>query len=336
MPVNYKLTIRFRIEEPHHSARNDFEIFTDNFVLGFGAQAGSTVPENSMFVYRLGEASQLVGHFVQPLATGEWHLLEFISRGPLKPGIISLHSGNFTVPRKSVDWVRFETAPAGNNTVELRLWRDGEDRPVNPQVFEAGETSSCKIIAFEFDTDGELPSARDDVVYFSSTMVAEECIYSVSNGQLHQTSLKKPGNHSYHHPSIQSTDGQVDPTKSLLIEARIKIDEISSDDSGIGGHGVAIQCSDGKNEYGVYFTKEGLNLRVEGDDQLSSTLILTTAISMSTKFIHRPIQNANTSSLTVNYGFRVTHRTENSTHSLSETGSRLRATGPMRRGTICE
>ena len=80
-------------------------------------------------------------------------------------------------------------------------------------------------------------------------------------------SLAKPGNHSYHHPSIQSTDGQVDPTKSLLIEARIKIDEISSEDSGIGGHGAYIQCSDGQNEYGIYFMEKGLNIRVEGDDQ---------------------------------------------------------------------
>jgi hypothetical protein len=118
-----------------------------------------------------------------------------------------------------------------------------------------GPTSSRADIlkTFEFDEDGVLPSADPEIELFTAGASATETdVYSVSGGLLEQRTFSEDGNYSYSFPDSSLLGGGIDPTRDLVMEARLRILDIQGTD------GVFFEAFDGLNRYGPLFEETGL------------------------------------------------------------------------------
>ncbi len=105
---------------------------------------------------------------------------------------------------------------------------------------------------FEFDEDGILPSADDDIQLFILGAADETEVYSVSGGLLEQRTFSVAGNYSYSFPDSSLLGGGIDPALNLVMEARLRILDIQ------GSDGVFFEAFDGANRYGPLFEETGL------------------------------------------------------------------------------
>ena len=153
---------------------------------------------------------------------------------------------------QSFDQVRIdETVGGGENEFFGQFYSTDPNNPV--EVEPAPESSEPHVVrSFEFDVDGVLPSSEPDVAFFKDEPVAESSIFSVFDGALHQRTLDVGGTFTYNFPEVALTSGSVTPTRSLMIEARLRLLGIRGID---GAH---FQAFDGLNRYGVFFGEDGL------------------------------------------------------------------------------
>ena len=132
IPGNFKLTTKFRIDEPSSPIYDDFDLFTSETFITLGTAPRPTTTENTIFL-----SDSTLGFHPGPefaLQEDQWYNLELIKRGETSPSSVTFQSRAIGSPQKSVDWIAIDEAPVGTNSLELRIWADGGSRPEVPQV----------------------------------------------------------------------------------------------------------------------------------------------------------------------------------------------------------
>ncbi len=114
---------------------------------------------------------------------------------------------------------------------------------------------SAVIMDLEFDIDGRLPSAEQNVVYCTPTGLPESNFYSVSGGQLHQRTFTTDGNFSYLWRDCFETNGalNLDPALDLAMEAGLAIQRVA-------GIGCYFQAFDRRYRYTAFFVPSGVQV----------------------------------------------------------------------------
>jgi len=151
----------------------------------------------------------------------------------------------------------------------------------------------------EFDVDGVLPSADTEIALFTSGATATESqVYSVSSGLLQQRSLAPSGTYSYVFPDTTLSGGNLDPTKNVVIEWRLRILGIE------GRNGAFFDAHDGLNRYSAFFLDTG---QVRLSD---STLVPISNISQFHTYRIESLGNSSTYRFLVDGVLRATANTD--------------------------
>lgn len=122
-------------------------------------------------------------------------------------------------------------------------------------VFACAASAPATVIKdLEFNIDGNLPSSEPDMAFYDNTGFTEGVLYTTSGGLLHQRTLNVTGSAGYAWPDVNLITGTLDPTKSLIMEARLRILSIN----GVGG--AFFQAFDGVHRFSVFFEPNGVQI----------------------------------------------------------------------------
>ncbi len=135
IPGDYILQVLFRRDGDPSSNRPDFEVAVGG--ISHYVDMGSS---------HITGPSEVTSAF--SLTTGVWYIMEIIDRRALSPADdVQLVGRNFDAPARSVDWLFIDAAPEISNLYEMRIWADGDARPITPLVSIVPEPSTALLLS---------------------------------------------------------------------------------------------------------------------------------------------------------------------------------------------
>jgi hypothetical protein len=113
------------------------------------------------------------------------------------------------------------------------------------------------VMNFEFDVEGQLPSANPNILFFTDSRASEESLYSVADGMLRQRTFGKIGASSHFYGDIPP--GELDPALDFTMEVRLRIHRIE------GIAAVYFRAIDSVSAYQVWLSPMGATALTSAD-----------------------------------------------------------------------